>query len=74
RESANYIGARSFRAAIKPDIKLQPTVDVRTMDAFANGMRSYNIYEVCIEEKCRKYLDIFDTGIWYGCIYRSCSR
>ncbi|WP_205704010.1 hypothetical protein, partial [Escherichia coli] len=42
RESANYIGARSFRAAIKPDIKLQPTVDVRTMDAFANGMRSYN--------------------------------
>ncbi|MCD3982055.1 hypothetical protein KX485_16030, partial [Escherichia coli] len=41
RESANYIGARSFRAAIKPDIKLQPTVDVRTMDAFANGMRSY---------------------------------
>ena len=43
RESANYIGARSFRAAIKPDIKLQPTVDVRTMDAFANGMRSYKI-------------------------------
>ncbi|EFD1063281.1 oxidoreductase, partial [Escherichia coli] len=41
RESANYIGARSFRAAIKPEIKLQPTVDVRTMDAFANGMRSY---------------------------------
>lgn len=32
------------------------------------------IYEVCIKEKCRKYLDIFDTGIWYGCICCSCGR
>ncbi|ECQ0196655.1 oxidoreductase, partial [Salmonella enterica] len=35
RESANYIGARSYQAAIKPDIKLQPTVNVRTMEACA---------------------------------------
>ncbi|WP_214293586.1 hypothetical protein, partial [Escherichia coli] len=56
RESANYIGARSFRAAIKPDIKLQPTVDVRTMDAFANGMRSYKIHYVLFKK--HKLLDV----------------
>ncbi|HAH5001865.1 TPA: oxidoreductase, partial [Escherichia coli] len=37
-ESANYIGASSFMAAIKPDIKLQPTVNVKTMEAVQNGM------------------------------------
>ncbi|WP_247165567.1 hypothetical protein, partial [Escherichia coli] len=36
-ESANYIGARSFMAAKKPDIKLQPTVNVGTMDALQTG-------------------------------------
>ncbi|HFG8381734.1 TPA: tyrosine-type recombinase/integrase, partial [Shigella sonnei] len=36
-ESANYIGARSVTAAIKPDIKLQPTRHVKTMDALQTG-------------------------------------
>ena len=36
-ESANYIGASSFMAAIKPDIKLQPTVNARTMEAVQTG-------------------------------------
>ncbi|MGD2877186.1 hypothetical protein ACP80I_09670, partial [Escherichia coli] len=35
--SANYIGARSVTAAIKPDIKLQPTRHVKTMDALQTG-------------------------------------
>ncbi|MEJ3230679.1 hypothetical protein WDK37_23235, partial [Escherichia coli] len=32
-----YIGARSVTAAIKPDIKLQPTRHVKTMDALQTG-------------------------------------
>ncbi|EFF0248953.1 oxidoreductase, partial [Escherichia coli] len=33
RESAYYIGARSFMAATRPDIELQPTVNVKTTKA-----------------------------------------
>ncbi|MCO4970910.1 hypothetical protein M1V59_28425, partial [Escherichia coli] len=40
-----YIGASSFMAAIKPDIKLQPTVNVKTMEAVQNGMRSYKFHD-----------------------------
>ncbi|NHB94794.1 oxidoreductase, partial [Photorhabdus cinerea] len=41
RESANDIGARSCQAAIKPDIKLQPTSQCQNNGSLANGMRSY---------------------------------
>ncbi|MDE9492567.1 hypothetical protein KKJ09_02870, partial [Xenorhabdus bovienii] len=44
RESANDIGARSVKAAIKPDIKLQPTDQHQNNGSLANGMRSYNPY------------------------------
>ncbi|KEO21996.1 hypothetical protein AC77_3981 [Escherichia coli 5-366-08_S4_C1] len=44
-ESANYIGARSVTAAIKPDIKLQPTRHVKTMDALQTGCVHINTVE-----------------------------
>ncbi|MDE9495387.1 hypothetical protein KKJ09_17810, partial [Xenorhabdus bovienii] len=48
RESANDIGARSVKAAIKPDIKLQPTGQHQNNGSLANGMRSYKLlYERC---------------------------
>ncbi|WP_407911057.1 type VI secretion system baseplate subunit TssK, partial [Escherichia coli] len=37
RESAYYIGARSFMAATRPDIELQPTVNVKTTKALQTG-------------------------------------
>ncbi len=46
RESANDIGARSVKAAIKPDIKLQPTRQSQNNGSLANGMRSYKISRI----------------------------
>lgn len=37
RESEYYIGARSFMAATRPDIELQPTVNVKTTKALQTG-------------------------------------
>ncbi len=45
-ESENYIVAHNFMAAIKPDIKRQPAVNVRTMEAVQNGMRSHKLHVI----------------------------
>lgn len=47
-ESANYIGARSFMAAKKPDIKLQPTRHCQGNGCLATGcVHIINMSDLC---------------------------
>ncbi|WP_216078957.1 hypothetical protein, partial [Shigella sonnei] len=58
-ESANYIGARSVTAAIKPDIKLQPTRHVKTMDALQTGCVHINYYDQVDSARSQLYQEYF---------------
>ncbi|WP_252866753.1 hypothetical protein, partial [Shigella boydii] len=67
---ANYIGARSVTAAIKPDIKLQPTRHVKTMDALQMGCVHINVMQHGHIAQRGNHDELAQQSGWYRDMYR----